>query len=85
MQVTTHRVTFHASLLSTRPDLAPEHQILKSGPFVFHPLGGFRRKRRRWLELSHNMMSVYMNATDEARARPLRTMLRECLDDSFAQ
>lgn len=73
--MTNFRLTFHASLLSTRPDLAPEHQVIKAGPFIYHR-PGLLRKRRRWMELSHNMVSVYNDSTDEGRARPIRSMLR---------
>lgn len=75
MHLTSHRMTFHASLLSTRPDLAPHAQIIKSGPLIIHR-PGFHRKKRRWIELSHDMLSEYKNATDEARARPIRSVLR---------
>lgn len=39
IHLTTHRVTFHASLLSTRPDLMHRHQVLKAGPMVIHRPG----------------------------------------------
>jgi sterol 3beta-glucosyltransferase len=76
VQLTNYRMTFHASLLSARPDLAPTAQVIKAGPFIVHR-PGLRRKRRRWLELSHDMLSSYANATDKARSRPLLSVLRK--------
>ena len=45
--LTTHRITFHASLLSTQPDALPEVQIIKSGPVVIHRTGTSTRGSRQ--------------------------------------
>ena len=79
IHLTTHRLTFHASLLSTRPDLLPEKQIIKQGPVTMHRTGfhGYDRKRRVWLELSHDMLTSFPSGNEEDRIKPIRSMLRE--------
>ncbi|KAG8907240.1 hypothetical protein FRB99_005064 [Tulasnella sp. 403] len=75
IHLTTHRVTFHASLLSARPDMIPARShIIKAGPVLVHR-EGLHRKRRVWLELSHDMFSTFPDSTDEGRVRPLRAVL----------
>ncbi|KAG8929001.1 hypothetical protein FRC02_006129 [Tulasnella sp. 418] len=74
VHLTTHRLAFHASLLSTRPDLLPGSQLIKAGPVIIHR-EGLHRKKRLWLELSHDMVSTFPDATDEGRVRPLKTVL----------
>ncbi|KAJ6613328.1 hypothetical protein B0H10DRAFT_1917477 [Mycena sp. CBHHK59/15] len=74
IHLTTHRLTFHASLMAARPDLLPEQQIIKTGSVVIHRKG-WRSKRRLWLELSHDMMCTYASSGAEDRLRPIRTIL----------
>ncbi|KAH8104961.1 hypothetical protein DFH11DRAFT_1519106, partial [Phellopilus nigrolimitatus] len=74
IHLTTHRLSFHASLLSTRPDLLPERQIIKRGPVTLHR-PGLRRKRRVWLELSHDMLTTFPSGNQEDRIRPIRSVL----------
>ena len=76
VHLTTHRLSFHASLLSTRPDLLPERQIIRQGPVTIHR-EGLRRKRRVWLELSHDMLTSFPSSKAEDRVRPLQSILRE--------
>ncbi|KAL0960717.1 hypothetical protein HGRIS_005744 [Hohenbuehelia grisea] len=80
IHVTTHRLAFHASLLSTRPDLHPHEQIIKAGPVVIHRKG-MRPKRRVWVELSHDMLCTYASSKPEDRLRPLRTMLLSSVEE----
>ncbi|THV05295.1 UDP-Glycosyltransferase/glycogen phosphorylase [Dendrothele bispora CBS 962.96] len=72
LHLTTHRLAFHASLLSTRPDLPPSQQVIKSGSAMLH--GPFR-SRRLHLELSHDMLCTYASSSDEDRIRPIRSVL----------
>ncbi|KAF7980122.1 hypothetical protein HWV62_39545 [Athelia sp. TMB] len=74
IHLTTHRLAYHASLLSSRPDLAPTQQILKSGSATLHR-AGWHKQRRVWLELSHDMLCSYASSRDEDRIRPLRSVL----------
>ncbi|KIO34033.1 glycosyltransferase family 1 protein [Tulasnella calospora MUT 4182] len=74
IHLTTHRITFHASLLSTRPDLLSHSQVIKSGPVLVHR-SGLHRKRRLWMELYHDMLCTFPDSTDEGRVRPLFAML----------
>ncbi|KAL5482822.1 hypothetical protein ACEPAI_9417 [Sanghuangporus weigelae] len=74
IHLTTHRITFHASLLSTRPDLLPEKQIIRGGPVTVHRKG-LLRKRRLWLELSHDMLTVFRSSKEEDRIRPIGSCL----------
>ncbi|KAF7979674.1 hypothetical protein HWV62_41671 [Athelia sp. TMB] len=76
MHLTTHRIAFHASLLSTRPDLTPQQQIVKAGPAIIHTQTRWHKKRRVWMEIAHDMMSTYASSRDEDHIRPLRTVLR---------
>ncbi|KAA1469801.1 UDP-Glycosyltransferase/glycogen phosphorylase [Dentipellis sp. KUC8613] len=72
IHVTTHRLTFHASLNSAQPSASTE--ILKSGAVMIHRTG-LHRKRRVWLELSRDMLSSYASSRDEDRIRPIRSLL----------
>ncbi|KAF8827687.1 hypothetical protein HHX47_DHR4000057 [Lentinula edodes] len=74
LHLTTHRLTFHASLLSARPDLLPSQQIIKAGPVTVH-LPRFHKKRRLWLELTHDMMCTYASSSPDDHIRPLRSLL----------
>ncbi|KAG8955650.1 hypothetical protein FRC04_007641 [Tulasnella sp. 424] len=74
IHLTTHRITFHASLLSTRPDLLSHSSVIKTGPVVVHR-SGLHRKRRLWMELYHDMLCTFPDSTDEGRVRPLFAML----------
>ncbi|KAI0004465.1 hypothetical protein BJV74DRAFT_807446 [Russula compacta] len=67
---TTHRLTFHASLLSSQPN----HHILKAGPVLVHRKG-LHRKKRVWLQLTQDMISTYPSSRDEDKIRPLRSIL----------
>ncbi|KAI0269895.1 hypothetical protein BC834DRAFT_967621 [Gloeopeniophorella convolvens] len=78
VHLTTHRLTFHASLLSSQPNY---HQdIIKSGPVLIHRKG-LHRKRRVWLQLSHDMLSTYPSSQDEDKIKPLRTILLSSIKD----
>lgn len=81
IHLTTHRLTFHASLLATRPDLASTRGGIKSGPAVFHKKG-WRFKRRVWLELSHDMICAYASSKEGDRTRPICTLLCTCFSTS---
>ncbi|KAI0061655.1 UDP-Glycosyltransferase/glycogen phosphorylase [Artomyces pyxidatus] len=72
VHVTTHRLTFHASLLSSSPSLS--QQIVKAGPVFIHRKG-LHRKQRVWLELTHDMISTFRSSRDEDRIKPLRSVL----------
>lgn len=72
--MTTHRLSFHASLLSSRPDLAPAQDIQRSGSAVIHRTG-FHKKVKVWIELSHDMLCTYRSSSDEDHIRPLKTIL----------
>lgn len=94
VHLTTHRITFHASLLPddtptpTGPELTTSHQsadgrIIKAGPGdVIEPRAGIlhpARKRRVWVELSHDMITTYPDASDEGRVKPIRSVLCELI------
>ncbi|KAJ6508847.1 glycosyltransferase family 1 protein [Mycena sanguinolenta] len=72
IHLTTHRLAFHASLLSAQPDA--KQGVIKSGPVVIHRKG-WRSKKRLWLELSHDMMCTYPSSSESDRIRPVRTVL----------
>jgi len=72
VHLTTHRITFHASLLSSEPD--QKERILKSGPVLVHNKG-LRRKKRVWLQLTREMISTYPSSRDEHKIKPLRTFV----------
>ncbi|CCO32951.1 sterol 3beta-glucosyltransferase [Rhizoctonia solani AG-1 IB] len=92
IHLTTHRITFHASLLpGTNRDppggstfshdshRSADSQILKAGPgVVIEPRTGIlhpQKRRRVWIELSHDMITSYPDASDEGRVRPIRSIL----------
>lgn len=72
VHLTTHRLTFHASLLSSQPN--EKDRILMSGPVLVH-YKGLRRKKRVWLQLTREMISTFPSSKDEHRIKPLRTIL----------
>lgn len=74
IHLTTHRLTFHASLFATRPDIAPGREVLKAGPATFHRKG-WRGKRRVWLELLPDMLCAYASSKEEDKWRPISTLL----------
>lgn len=97
IHLTTHRLTFHASLLPnsepstesssnlafSRAHPGLDNQLVKAGYGVVHePRSGFlhpQRRRRVWIELSHDMITTYPDSTDEGRIRPIRSLLCEFL------
>ncbi|KAJ1305985.1 hypothetical protein OPQ81_010700 [Rhizoctonia solani] len=98
IHLTTHRLTFHASLLPNTDGEAPagsttshgshqrvDSQILKAGPgVIIQPRTGIlhpQKRRRVWIELSHDMISTYPDASDEGRVRPIRSILLSNLKD----
>ncbi len=72
VHLTTHRFTFHASLLSTQP--GDSQNIVKSGSALVHRKG-WRRKRKVWLQLDRDMVSSFPSSRDEDRIKPLRSIL----------
>src|ERR1019366_8743313 len=56
VHVTTHRFTFHATLLSSQPGYS--QKIVKSGTALIHRKG-LHRKKRVWLQLDHDMVSSF--------------------------
>ena len=74
--LTTHRLTFHASLLSSQAD--QKEKILKSGSVLIHRKG-LRPKKRVWLQLTQDMISSYNSSRDEQKIKPLRTILRKLI------
>ncbi|CAE6456573.1 unnamed protein product [Rhizoctonia solani] len=98
IHLTTHRLTFHASLLPSTDADGPaastlshdfrhkaDSQILKAGSgVVIEPRTGIlhlRKRRRVWIELSHDMLTTYPDASDEGRVRPIRSILLANLKD----
>lgn len=69
VHLTTHRLTFHASLLSSQRE-----GVLKSGAILVHRKG-LRRKKRVWLQLTQDMISTYPSSRDEDKIKPMRTIL----------
>lgn len=78
VHLTTHRLTFHASLLSSQP--GQKERILKSGPVIVH-YKGLRRKKRVWLQLTREMICTYPSSRDEHRIKPLRSILFSSVKD----
>ncbi|KAI0051096.1 glycosyltransferase family 1 protein [Auriscalpium vulgare] len=78
VHLTTHRLSFHASLLASTPDIA--QQVLRSGPVLIHRKG-WHRKRRVWLELTHDMISTYRSSSQNDKIKPLRTILLSSVDE----
>ncbi|KAF8964439.1 glycosyltransferase family 1 protein [Flammula alnicola] len=81
IHLTTHRLTFHASLFATRPDLASS-QPIKAGPATLHRKG-LRGKRRVWLELSHDMICSYASSKEEDRSHPLCSILLGFINEVY--
>ena len=77
LHLTTHRLTFHASLLSSRPDLSPNQQVIKAGPVTIHRKG-WHKKLKVWMELGHDSLTSYASSSDEDRIRPIHTVLCMC-------
>ncbi|KAG9093378.1 hypothetical protein FRC06_011543, partial [Ceratobasidium sp. 370] len=92
LHLTTHRLTFHASLLPNAEaktgaeassgrgtHINPDAHIIKAGSGVVEePRTGIlhhTRRRRVWIELSHDMITTYPDASDEGRVRPIRSIL----------
>ncbi|KAI9465440.1 glycosyltransferase family 1 protein [Lactarius psammicola] len=78
VHLTTHRLTFHASLLSSEPDY--RKGVIKSGPVLVHRKG-LHRKKRVWLQLSPDMISTYNSSRDEDKIKPIRTILLSSVKD----
>lgn len=72
VHLTTHRFTFHASLLSSQPDYI--RKIIKSGPALVHRKG-WHRKTRVWLQLEHDMISSFPSSREEDRIKPIKSIL----------
>ncbi|KAH9049861.1 hypothetical protein EDB84DRAFT_837422 [Lactarius hengduanensis] len=72
VHLTTHRFTFHASLLSSQPDY--NRKIIKSGPALVHRKG-WHRKTRVWLQLEHDMISSFPSSREEDRIKPIKSIL----------
>ena len=74
--LTTHRLTFHASLLSSQPNY--QQGVIKAGPVLVHRKGLYRKKRV-WLQLSPDIISTYHSSRDEDKIKPIRSILRKWL------
>ncbi|KAI0074052.1 UDP-Glycosyltransferase/glycogen phosphorylase, partial [Panus rudis PR-1116 ss-1] len=74
IHVTTHRFAFHASLPSNQADSYSSRSALRVGSAVLHRTG-FHRKRRIWLELSHDFLCLFPSASEDDRIRPLSSFL----------
>lgn len=76
IHITTHRFAFHASIpASARPGILA-NSVIKAGPAVIHRKG-LHRKRRVWLELSHDFVSTFPSSGEHDRIRPLKSILRK--------
>ncbi|PPQ91672.1 hypothetical protein CVT25_012885 [Psilocybe cyanescens] len=80
IHLTTHRLTFHASLLATRPDLSSSQEPIKAGPAIMHRKG-WRTKRRVWVELTHDMLCAYASSQEDQKARPVCSLLLSFVKD----
>ncbi|KAH9480450.1 Sterol 3-beta-glucosyltransferase [Psilocybe cubensis] len=80
IHLTTHRLTFHASLQATRPDLSSLQEPIKAGPAIMHRKG-WRTKRRVWVELTHDMLCAYSSSNEDEKARPLCSLLLSFVKD----
>ncbi|KAF8270838.1 hypothetical protein EI94DRAFT_1569918 [Lactarius quietus] len=78
VHLTTHRLTFHASLLSSQPNY--QQGVIKSGPVLVHRKGLYRKKRV-WLQLSPDMISTYNSSRDEDKIKPIRSILLSSIKD----
>lgn len=79
VHVTTHRFTFHASLLSSQQDY--DQKVIKSGSVLIHRKG-LHRKKRVWMQLDNDMISTFPSSRDEDRIKPYRSIL--CLCPNYA-
>lgn len=52
------------------------NSVIKAGPAVIHRRG-LHRKRRVWLELSHDFISTFPSSGEHDRIRPIKSILRE--------
>ena len=66
INLTTYCLAFHASLLSSRPDLSPDQQVIKAGPAMIHRKG-WDKKLKVWLESPHDMLSSATTSITYAR------------------
>ncbi|KAI0284043.1 hypothetical protein BGY98DRAFT_1183815 [Russula aff. rugulosa BPL654] len=78
IHVTTHRCTFHASLLSSQPGYS--QKVVKSGTALIHRKG-LHRKKRVWLQLDHDMISSFPSSRDEDKIKPLRSILLSAIKE----
>lgn len=78
VHITTHRLTFHASLLSSQPNY--QQGVIKSGPVLVHRKGLYRKKRV-WLQLSPDMISTYNSSRDEDKIKPQKSILLSSVKD----
>ncbi|KAF8631804.1 hypothetical protein AX17_005019 [Amanita inopinata Kibby_2008] len=76
LHLTTHRLAFHASLMTSRPG---SQQILKSGPALLHQGKCFPKRRVR-VELTSDMLCMYRSSLGEKRSPPLRSILLAFID-----
>ncbi|KZS92128.1 UDP-Glycosyltransferase/glycogen phosphorylase [Sistotremastrum niveocremeum HHB9708] len=76
IHLTSHRLTFHASLLSFRPDVLPSQQVIRSGPATIYRKSriGRTKKHKVWTELSHDMFTSYRSSSDADRVRPIKAI-----------
>ncbi|KAJ3553296.1 hypothetical protein NM688_g3691 [Phlebia brevispora] len=74
IHVTTHRIAFHASMPTFDPNLSRSNDIIKAGPVLVHRKG-LHRKKRVWLELSHDFVSSFPSAREEDHIRPWRSIM----------
>lgn len=81
VHLTTHRFTFHASLLSSEPGYT--QSIIRSGSALVHSKG-WHRKRKVWLQLEHDMISSFPSSRDEDKIKPLRSILCQYLNSATA-
>ncbi|KAF4617533.1 hypothetical protein D9613_005915 [Agrocybe pediades] len=72
IHLTTHRLTFHASLLPQEPETSSLGAI-KTGPAIMHRTG-WRAKRRVWIELSRDVICIYSSSRDEDKVKPISAL-----------
>ncbi|KIY50979.1 UDP-Glycosyltransferase/glycogen phosphorylase [Fistulina hepatica ATCC 64428] len=74
IHLTTHRLSFHASLLSNGMNSSDAPAVIKAGPALLHRKSQ-RSRHRVWLELSSDMLCTYASSKVDDRIRPVRTIL----------
>ncbi|KIP10183.1 glycosyltransferase family 1 protein [Phlebiopsis gigantea 11061_1 CR5-6] len=79
IHLTSHRITFHASVPSSDPS-NDAREVIRVGPAWVHRKG-LHRKRRIWLELSHDFVSAFPSAREEDRIRPIRSIMMSSILD----